>query len=96
MVRLPDGVLPVNKSDSHSSKVSSKLLDFSDLGQLTFCINRTLGVSCYIRRRPNSYTHARGLRRRCHVRSNVELGWLSGLELVLVERWSWVRIPLDL
>ena len=30
------------------------------------------------------------------VASSVELGWLSGLGLVLVERWSWVRIPLDL
>ena len=28
--------------------------------------------------------------------SSVELGWLSGLGLILVERWSWVRIPLDL
>ena len=38
----------------------SNLLDFSDPGQLTFCINRTLGVShyMYIRHRPNSYTHA--------------------------------------
>ena len=42
----------------------SKLLDFSDPGQLTFRINRMLGVSCYIRHRPNSYTHARGLQRR--------------------------------
>ena len=39
----------------------SKLLDFSDLSQLTFRINRTLGVSCYIRHRPNSYTHVQGL-----------------------------------
>ena len=28
--------------------------------------------------------------------SRVEVGWLSGLGLVLVERWSWVRISLDL
>ena len=28
--------------------------------------------------------------------SIVEMGWLSGLGLVLLERWSWVRIPLDL
>ena len=27
--------------------------------------------------------------------SSIELGWLSGLGLVLVERWSWVRILLD-
>ena len=35
------------------SFADSKLLDFSDLGQLTFRINRTLGVSRYIRHRPN-------------------------------------------
>ena len=46
------------------SFADSKLLDFSDLGQLTFRINRTLGVSRYIRYRPNSYTHSRELRRR--------------------------------
>ena len=49
---------------SLESFADSKLLDFSDLGQLTFRMNRTLGVSCYIRHKPNSYTHARGLRRR--------------------------------
>ena len=46
------------------SFADSKLLDFSDLGQLTFRINRMLGVLRYIRHRPNSYTHAQGLRRR--------------------------------
>ena len=46
------------------SFADSKLLDFSDLSQLTFRINRTQGVSRYIRHRPYSYTHARGLRRR--------------------------------
>ena len=30
------------------------------------------------------------------VSSSGELGWQSGLGLWLVERWSWVRIPLDL
>ena len=42
----------------------SKLLDFSDHGQLTLRISRMLGVLCYTRHRPNSYTHARVLRRR--------------------------------
>ena len=28
--------------------------------------------------------------------SNVDPCWLSGLGLVMVERWSWVRILLDL
>ena len=37
------------------SFADSKLLDFSDPGQLTFCINRTLGVSRYIRHKPNNY-----------------------------------------
>ena len=46
------------------SFADSKLFDFSNLDQLTFHINRTLGVSGYIRHRPNSYTHARGLQRR--------------------------------
>ena len=46
------------------SFADSKLLDFSDTGQLTFRINRTLGVSWYIRHRPNSYTHVRGLQGR--------------------------------
>ena len=41
------------------SFADSKLLDFSDLGQLTFRINRTLGVSRYVRHTPNSYMHAR-------------------------------------
>ena len=35
------------------SFADSKLLDFSDLSQLTFCINRTLGVSCNIQHKPN-------------------------------------------
>ena len=47
------------------SFADSKLLDFSDLGQLTFRTNRTLGVSRYIRHRPNSYTYVRRLQRRC-------------------------------
>ena len=42
----------------------SKLLDFSDPGQLTLRINRTLGVLRYVRHRPNSHRHARGLRKR--------------------------------
>ena len=46
------------------SFADSKLLDF---GQLTYRINRMLGVSRYdnihIWYRPNSYTHARGLLR---------------------------------
>ena len=46
------------------SFADSKLLDFSDPGQLIFRINRMLGVSRYVRHRPNSYTHARALRRR--------------------------------
>ena len=45
-----------------ASFADSKLLDFSDPGQLTLRINRTLCVSCYIRHRPNNFTHARGLR----------------------------------
>ena len=44
-----------------ASYADSKLLDFSDPGQLTLRINRMLGVSRYIRHRPNSYTHAQGL-----------------------------------
>ena len=45
------------------SFADSKLLEYSDPGQLTFRINRTLGVSRYIRHRPNNYTNARGLQR---------------------------------
>ena len=41
-----------------ASFADSNLLDFSDPGQLTLCINRTLGVSRYIRHRPNSYTRS--------------------------------------
>ena len=91
------------------SFADSKLLDFSDLGQLTFRINRTLGVSRYIRHRPNSYIrmcegYEGGVIIMDHDvlswqktdTGSVELGWLSGLGLVLEERWSWVRIPLDL
>ena len=46
------------------SFADSKLLDYPDPGQQTFRINRTLGVSHYIRHKPNSYTNARGLQRR--------------------------------
>ena len=49
---------------SLASFADSKLHDFSDPGQLALHINRTLGESRYIRHRPNSYMHARGLRRR--------------------------------
>ena len=46
------------------SFADSKLLDYSDPGQLTLRINRTLGVSRYIWHRPNNCTNARGLQRR--------------------------------
>ena len=54
------------------SFADSKLLDFSDLGQLTFRINRTLGVSRYIRHRRNSYRHARGLHYEGGVRRHMD------------------------
>ena len=41
----------------------SKLLEFSDLGQLTLRINRMLGVLRYIQQRLNTYMHTQGLRR---------------------------------